>query len=138
MSYGRLFYDDKVAIQLGGNFFDEDADVFRFSNDGWQAFAGVVVRPIRNASVYGRAGVRSRDFEGGNAAIVDAGGAEVRRDERDYRYVVGGSYTLSGTGVELLDDWRIDVFWSRTDSQSNISLFEFDRDEFGFTAGRSF
>lgn len=129
LSYGHLFLQGKLAVQLGLHAFVEDAADSRFSNDGWETFVGANVVAWENGSVFGRYSYKEAKHDGLEPVF------NLARDETENRMEVGFSHNFKQS---LLKDWRLSGSWQFTDSRSNVSIYTYEREVVGVNLGRSF
>jgi len=127
--YGRLFKDGKFAVQVGGRLFNENADIGRFSNDGTEVLAGANWVAWNNGSVYGRFRQKDSKFDGVEPLFAK------KRDETEQRYDVGINHTLKkGT----FKDWKITASYTYTENESNVGIYDYDREVIGLGMSRTF
>lgn len=130
MGVGHLFPQLKVSLQGGVRFFDEDADTARFTNDGHEVFLGANWRQLENTNVYGRVEYRESKYDGSEPTAPG-----ILRDEKQYRYVLGFNHKLKSVGLK---GWVLKGNATFTRNESNVSLFDYDRDQVYLTLERSF
>ncbi len=119
-----------VVIRFGFSGFTEDADTARRSNDGWIANAGVNWRPIPKANVFFNYFHRDRKYDGAEPIFA------VRRDENEDRFYAGASYRLIDGGT--LDGLTVNFSYTNTEQDSNVPIFEFERDQFLLSLSKTF
>ena len=129
VSLGHLFAGQRWSVQGGFTLFQENADDERFSNSGNELFAGVNWRSGSQTSVYGRVSRRDLDFDGVEPFFG------VARDEFEVRTLAGVNYLLS-TGA--LRGCTVKATVSRTERNSNIDAFEYQRTQALVALERSF
>lgn len=129
MSVGHLFAGERWSVQAGLTLFRENADQERYSNDGQELFAGVYWRGGARTNAYARASRRDVDFDAAEPAFTRA------RDEFENRFVLGATHLLSD-GV--LRGWTLRGTLSRTERNSNIEAFEYERTQALLALERSF
>ncbi|MEE9342439.1 MAG: porin family protein [Gammaproteobacteria bacterium] len=128
-SLGHYMNDKKFAVRVGGKLFDFDARGERFSHDGWEVFLGGVMQAWTNGSLFARAGYQTFDFDGQEP---DFG---FSREDDEHRYTVGFQHAFkAGT----LNDWTLSGNFVRTDNESNVSIFDYDRDQYSLGLSRNF
>ncbi|MEE9413183.1 MAG: DUF2860 family protein [Methylococcales bacterium] len=129
VSAAHYFNNGKLGIQGGAGYARFDADGGRFSYRGPNAFVGVIIQPWKNGSVYARASYRQYDYRGEENLFFEA------RDDDEYRYIVGFQHNIQGG---LLAKWAVLGNWIYTDNQSNVAIFDYDRNQFNLGVSRSF
>lgn len=128
-SYGHLLLQGKLAVQGGAHVFKEDADSERFSNQGWEAFLGLNVVSWQNGSVFGRYSYRKARYDGVEPVY------NTTRNEHEDRYEIGFAHNFK-EGV--LQDWKLSGSWLRSENNSNVSIYTYDRDIASINLSRSF
>ena len=130
LSYGHLFNQGKFALQGGIHYFDERADLARFSNDGLEYFLGANAVAWNNGTVYGRVSRKDSQFKG-----IEIAPFLVARDEYEDRYEVGFNHNFKEGGLK---SWKLSGSYQLTRNRSNVSIYTYDREVFALTLGRSF
>ncbi len=130
----RYFNKREWTLQGGVGYakFDTDennANAERFSYAAPDVFLGVVWQAWQNGSVYARAAWRNYDYDGVEP-IFDR-----PRDDDEYRYSVGFQHDFKSG---LLNEWQLLGSWIHTDNQSNLGIYEYDRDQVSLGLARSF
>ncbi len=129
VSVGQYFNNRKFGIQGGAGYSRFDADGGRFSHRGPDAFLGVIAQPWQGGSVYARAGYRKYNYRGDEPVFGKP------RDDDEFRYTVGFQHDIQ-TGP--LAKWAVLGSWIHTNNNSNVSIFEYDRDQFNLGLSRNF
>lgn len=129
VSYGHLFLQGKLAVQGGAHVFREEADNNRFTNHGWEAFAGLNVTTWQNGSVFGRYSYRKAKYEGAEPVFNKS------RDEDENRYEIGFAHNFK---EGFMKDWKLSGSWQRSENNSNVSIYTYERDVAGFNFSRAF
>ena len=129
LSYGHLFLQGKLAIQGGAHWFREEADLNRFSNDGWEAFIGANATTWQNGSVFARYSYRDVKYEGKEPIFNKS------RNEYENRYEIGFAHNFKD-GV--MKDWKLSGSWLRSENNSNVSIYTYERDVASVNLARSF
>jgi hypothetical protein len=129
LSLGRVFFDGKFALQAGVRYFDENAEAIRWANSGTGGFLGSAWRFYDRSNVYGRIYHEDVEYDGAEPVF------DVKRDERTSRYTIGLEHTFNSRG---LDQWKISGEYMRQDTYSNISVYEYDREQVTVMFSRSF
>ncbi len=131
VSVGHTFrYDWKPTVRVGARIFTENADAARRSNEGYSFRAGLNIQPLDRTNLYANYNWRTRDYDGPEPVFA------VTRDEIERRYNVGGSYRVD-LG-QYLDDLLLNLAWTRTENSSNVTLFDYTRDQVVFSVSKSF
>lgn len=126
---GRLFKEGKFAVQAGARVFKEDADTARFSNDGTEVLLGANMVAWANGSIYAR--VSQKDIQYDDVEPVFA----VSRDETERRYEIGLNHTFKG---KVIKEWKLGGSFSHTDNESNVAIYDYDRNLVAINLSRSF
>jgi len=127
--YGRLFQDGKFAVQLGGRIFNENADTSRFSNDGTEVLVGANWIAWNNGSIYGRFRQKDSNFDDVEPLF------NKRRDETEQRYDVGINHTLKKGAFK---NWKITASYTFTNNDSNLAIYDYDREVVSLGMSRIF
>ena len=133
LSVGYVTPDKKLSFLAGYQFFDEDADGDRYSNDGYNIFGGFSWNFIENATFYFNYNFRDIEYDG---AILDLDLMLKKRDEEEDRYTVGCVYTIKSEN--LFNDWSFDVKAIEVNHDSNAILYDYDRTQYEFTLSKTF
>lgn len=128
---GQYFFGQKLAVKGGAGYFwfDTDDSAERYANAGPDLFIGVVAQAWTNGSVYARVGYRNFDFKGHEPGFSN------KRNDDEYRYMLGFAHNISSG---LLNHWVFSGDWTHTNNDSNIPIYDFDRDQFNLGLSRSF
>lgn len=129
LSYGHLFKGGKAAGQLGVRFFNEDAQDKQYSNDGYEWFVGANFLAWPNGSINVRYSQKEASYDGLVPIFA------VARDETEQRFEIGFGHKFKDG---KLKDWRLNGGWQHTDNQSNVSIYDYQRNLTTLTLGRSF
>jgi hypothetical protein len=129
LSYGHLFKGGKVAGQVGVRLFTDEADDSQYSNDGHEWFVGANFLAWANGTINLRYSQKEANYEG------LAAGFTVARDETERRYEIGFGHKFADG---KLKDWRLNGSWQHTDNQSNVPIYDYQREMTTLTLGRSF
>jgi hypothetical protein len=127
--FGRLFKEGKFAVQAGVRVFKEDADTARFSNDGTELLVGANYVAWANGSIYAK--VSQKDIQYDDVEPVFA----ISRDEQERRYEVGFNHTFK---EKALKEWKLTGSFGHIDNDSNVSIYEYDRNVMALQLSRSF
>lgn len=128
-SLGRYFNDRKLSVQGGIGYARLDTDEDRFGYDGPFGFVGGAVQAWKNGSVYGRFGYYKNDYDGPEPVFDEA------RNEDEYRTTVGFQHDIKSGP---LTQWALVGNWIHTKNDSNVEIFEYDRDQVNMGLSRSF
>lgn len=134
LSVGYVTPDKKIAVQVGYQPFDENADEDRYDNDGYNLFGGVSWNFYENATCYANYNYRSIEYDG---AILDLDLTLKERNEDEDTYTVGVSYTFKSEN-RFLNEWMFDVKAVETNYDSNTYLYDYDRTQYEFTLSKTF
>jgi hypothetical protein len=126
---GRAFFNSKLTLQVGAGWFNESADVSRFSNDGYQLSAGANWHVAPNDSLYLKDAYKSSQFDGVEVLFNAA------RDEHENRATVGFNHRFVEKYVK---DWTMDASINYTENDSNVSIYTYRRTQFGLNFGKYF
>ena len=134
ISLGYRSLDGRFGAGFGIQVFNENAHLDaagsdRRSNDGQQFTGSLNFRPWPNVNTFVRASLRRREFDGVEPIFA------VARDEDEKRFAIGANYSFSDG---YLNDWVAQASFKHTDNDSNVVLFDYDRDQYLFTLSRSF
>jgi hypothetical protein len=130
ISTGYATADNKYIVQAAVSYFNENAKADHKSNDGFDYFLGATWNVKPNALLFSY--LRYRDYEyDGKEAFFD-----LARDDDEWRFSVGATYTLKDMGV--MTDWFITAQFLLTDYDSNVPIYEYDRDQTTLTLNRRF
>jgi hypothetical protein len=129
VSYGQLVWRNRVSVQGGLRYFDENAQLDRFSNFGTEVFVGARARAWENGDVFVRHAWRDSTHAGQEPVFGES------RKELETRLELGLSH-LFQTG--WLQQWQLAGTWSHVHNKANLSLYGYDRDTILFTLSRSF
>lgn len=129
LSYGRVFAAGKIALQVGVRYFDEQADLARFSNDGTEFFAGANFIAWENGAVYGRVSQKDAKFVGVEPVF------NLARDESENQMELGFNHEFKDG---FLKDWKLNGSHLYTRNASNVSTYTYTREMTSLTLSRSF
>lgn len=129
ISLGKRYMNDRVAMLVGLNLFEESADDDVFSRDGTQVFAGVNWNAWENGSLY--ANYRQRDYKHDAPEPL----FNEKRDEREERFAIGASHEFKDG---LLNKWVLNGSYTNTNNVSNVDIYDFDREVVSATLSRTF
>ena len=85
---------------------------------------------MENSNVYFSFYWRSRDYDGPEPVFG------ITRDEIDRRYSIGGNYNLKTDNQ--LNDVVISLSYTRIENNSNVSLFDYTREQAVFSVSKLF
>lgn len=129
-SVGHLQQNDKLSLQGGVRLFLEDANIARYSNNGFEVFVGGSWRQSRALTIFARSSRKEVQYSGAELAP-----SAVFRDESQNRHVAGVNYAV-GTGP--LAGWTIKASVTRTENNSNAPLYDYDRTQTAMIFERAF
>ena len=125
----RYFNDRKLALQAGVGYSNFNADDNRFGYSGPELFGGIIVEAWQNGIVFARIGYRQFDFDGTEPLFNQS------RDDDEMRYTVGFQHDFR---EGLLAAWSLQGNWIYTDNQSDVDIYEYDRNVVNLGLARSF
>lgn len=117
----HYFNRHTMAVQFGGGWAGFDADEDRFSYSGPDFVAGFLWQAWRNGVVYARVNYRGYDYDGLEPLFEPLGS----RDDDEWRYTAGFQHDFT---AGALRNWSLVGTWVHTDNQSNIPIYDYDRD----------
>jgi tetratricopeptide (TPR) repeat protein len=129
LSYGHLFYQGKLAAQVGLRVFTESAKADYFSNEGQEAFIGGRLRLWEGGDVFARTSWRHTNYGGIEPIFL------VGRREIEHRYELGASHRFQAGWFEK---WNLSATLTHVDNNANIGLYGYNRDTVLFALARSF
>lgn len=129
LTYGHLLQQGRWAVQGGARWFGESAQNSRFSNDGYELFAGTRVRAWAGGDLFARAAWRRVRYDG-----VEPIYGEARR-EVERRVEFGASHEFQSG---WLRKWQLSAIVTNVHNKANLSLYGYDRDTVLFTLSRGF
>lgn len=132
LALGNYFQQRKVATQVGARLLDfstDDDNFDRYGNDGYELLAAVIVKTWPGGTVYGRANYRNVEYDAIEPSFTEA------RDEQERRLTVGFQHDFK---AGYLDKWTLSGAVQRTDNSSNISIYDYDRNQITLNLGRTF
>ncbi len=128
-SLGVYFNQRKVATQVGLNLINFDAESAGFSHDGWEVFAGAIVKAWPNGSLYGRASLRNSDYDAPQGIFTEA------RSETYGNLNLGFTHDFTSGQLEK---WSLSGSLSAADNDSNVSYYDYQRQQVGLNLSRTF
>ncbi len=129
VTVGRYFSQRSLLVQVGVSYANFDADENFFSYQGPEVFAGINTAAWTNASVFARVGYRWYHFDG------EEPGFGTQRDDDELRTVIGFQQDFR---EGWLEKWSLIGSWSYTDNQSDVAIYEYDRNEVSLGLSRRF
>jgi hypothetical protein len=127
----RYFRDRSFGVQAGIGYADFDADDDRFGYDTPDLMLGVIFDTWQGGSAYARVNYRNYEFDGPEPAPF----APAVRDEDEIRLALGFQHEFRG---DALRNWVLLGSWVHTDNDSNIGIYEYDRDVVNLGMARNF
>lgn len=118
---GHVYLNGTLAVKGGVDFIYSDAEDEQYTYDGWDFFIGGNWEFLPKTSAYGKVNYRTYDYDGIEPTAL------VARDEDEQRYLVGVSHTYENLLALKLE-------YLRTDVDSNVDFYTFDRDQLMLTA----
>lgn len=132
VTFGQYFDNRRVAATAGGRVikFWADDDVFGYK--GFQVSAGISIDTYRNGSAYARQRYGYYDYDGKDFLGQNA------REEHEYVSTIGLTHEYNEPG-DLLKGWVANLFWERTENNSNIGqLYSYKRYQGMLSLSRNF
>lgn len=129
VSVGHLLANSKLSLQGGVRLFVEDANLDYYSNDGTELFVGMNYAASKALGVYAQLSRKEVEYDAVDPAVA------VQRDEAQNRMVAGLNYTIASGP---LADWTVKASVTRTDNNSNASLYDYDRTQTAVILERAF
>jgi hypothetical protein len=129
VSLSRYFVDSQLTLEggVGYNWFNADANFLGY--DGADIFVGVTKAAWKNGSVFARGGYRKFDFDDSEPFF------NVSRDDDEWRGSVGFWHNIT-TG--FMTDWVIQGNYAYTNNDSDLDLFDYDRNQVELGLSRAF
>ena len=124
-SLGKGYKNNTVGVQAGLEWFENDAQVGEFSNDGWEAFVGANWQVKPTTSLFARYSYRESDYKG------PVTGVGIVRDDEEMQWMLGGKHVLA-------NEFEFSAYWMRTVADSNVALYEYSRNQLSFNLGKKF
>jgi hypothetical protein len=118
----------KFGLQGGFGYFDFGADDHRFSSNGPELFGGVVAEAWTGGRVYARVAYRHYAYVGAEPVF------NVARHEDEVRTTLGFQHDFRSG---WLAGWSLQGSWIHTYNGSNVSLYDYDRDQVDLGLARS-
>ncbi|MEZ5563571.1 MAG: tetratricopeptide repeat protein [Gammaproteobacteria bacterium] len=127
----HYFRNRTIGLQGGIGYADFDADDDRFGYKAPDLMVGVIVDAWQGGSVYARLNYRNYDFDGPEPAPF----APTTRDEDEVRVSLGFQHEFRS---DALQNWVLLGSWVHTDNDSNVGIYEYDRDIVNLGMARNF
>lgn len=124
-SLGKGYKNNTVGVQAGFEYFNTQAREAEYSNDGWGAYAGVNWQVKPEGSVFGRLSYNESEYGG-----IVTGVGKVR-DEEEIQLIIGGKHMIA-------NEFELSLLWMRTEAESNVELYEYERNQISFNVSRKF
>jgi tetratricopeptide (TPR) repeat protein len=132
LNFGRYFDNRRVAATAGAKAIKFFADSDEFGYKGFQVYAGVSTDTYKNGSAYARQRYGYYDYDGKDPTFGKA------REENEYVTTLGLSHEFNEPD-DLLKKWVANLFWERTENDSNIGqLYTYKRYQGMFSLSRNF
>lgn len=120
LTLARRYLDSTVALKGGVKIFKEDARDGYYSNDGYESFVGVSYQPRPGISLYTKLTRKDIEYDGTSTLFG------TNRDEQQYKTSVGAVYRMP---KGIMDGLRLRADYTHTERESNISVYDYDRDQ---------
>ena len=124
-SLGKGYKNNTVGVQAGFEYFNTQAREAEYSNDGWGAYAGVNWQVKPEGSVFGRLSYNESEYGG-----IVTGVGKVR-DEEEIQLIIGGKHMIA-------NEFELSLLWMRTEAESNVELYEYERNQISFNVSSKF
>jgi len=132
LNFSRYFNHRRVATTTGARAIKFFADDDQYGYKGFQISAGVSTDTYKNGSAYARGRFGYYDYDGKDPTFNKA------REEKEYVVTLGLSHQYNEPG-DLLKGWVANLFWERTQNDSNIGqLYSYKRYQGMLSLSRSF
>jgi len=132
LTAGRYYDRRRVSATLGGRLIKFLANDDEFGYGGFQVSVGISSVTYRNGSVYARQRYGYYDYEGRDPI------GQKSREENEYRSTLGLSHEFNEP-EDLLKGWVANLFWERTQNDSNIGqLYSYTRYQGMISLSRNF
>jgi hypothetical protein len=125
----RWVADRRLGFQLGAGWVDFDADDDQFGYRGPDLIGGILWEAWNNGLVYARLNYRGYDFDGIEDLFLET------RDDDEWRGTIGFQHDFQSG---FLRDWSLLGSWVHTDNESNIGIYDYDRDVLNLGLSRRF
>jgi|EP00764_Aduncisulcus_paluster_P012343 hypothetical protein len=125
IALGKGYRNNTVGVQAGIEGFENDANEAEFSNNGWEVFAGVNWQVKPTTSLFSRLSYNESDFKG-----VVTGVGKVRDDEQ-VQLIIGGKHTFA-------NELELSAVWMRSEADSNVELYQYDRNQLSINLAKKF
>ncbi|WP_292950043.1 MULTISPECIES: surface lipoprotein assembly modifier [unclassified Neptuniibacter] len=124
-SLGKGYKNNTVGVQAGIEYFNNQAREAEYSNDGWGAYAGINWQVKPEGSVFSRLSYNESEYGG-----IVTGVGKVR-DEEEIQLIIGGKHMIA-------NEFELSLLWMRTEAESNVELYEYERNQISFNVSRKF
>ncbi len=132
LSGGRYFDNRRVVISGGARAIKLFADDDQYGYKAFQVHTGISADTYKNGSAYARAQYGYYDYDGKDPL------AQKAREEDEYVATLGLSHEYNEPG-DLLKGWVANLFWERTQNDSNIGqLYSYKRYQGMLSLSRDF
>jgi hypothetical protein len=129
LTVGRYFRQRRLLVQAGTAYSDFNADDDVYSYSGPEVFIGFNSEVWTNGAIFARVGYRWYDFED-----IEPGFTTARNDE-ELRTTIGLQHDYR---EGWLDKWSLIASWTYTDNQSDVVIYEYDRNQASLGLSRRF
>ena len=127
----HYFRNHAIGVQGGIGYADFNADDDRFGYKTPDLMLGVIVDAWQGGSVYARVNYRNYEFDGPEPAPF----APTVRDEDEIRLALGFQHEFRS---DALQNWVLLGSWVHTNNDSNVAIYEYDRDVVNLGLARNF
>lgn len=130
IAVGYTMLEGAVIVQGGVDIFDENADENEWSNTGTDVFLGGIWKVLENDHVFAQINWMDAEYDEPPTGFTSS------RDEDQWRYTIGVNHKFEGP--EWLKDWKAELKFVYTESDSNLDPFDYDRAETYMTMSKTF
>lgn len=131
LSATKYFNARRFALQAGAGWSDFDADEDRFGYSGPRLTAGLLWQAWADGLVYARVDYQGYDFDGPESFPFE----NQVRDDDELRFSLGFQHDFRSGALR---NWSLLGGWVHTDSDSNVQIYDYDRDVVNLGLSRRF
>jgi hypothetical protein len=127
----RVFLERSLGLQAGAAYTDFNADRDFLAYKGPDVYAGLTYNAWQRGTIFASVGYRKFEYQ--EPILIVPGLPE--RDDDEYRLTTGFEHLLDGG---ILSGWVVRGEWIYTDNESNLDIYDFDRDQVSLGLQRRF
>jgi hypothetical protein len=127
----RVFLERSLGLQAGAAYTDFNADRDFLAYKGPDVYAGLTYNAWQRGTIFASVGYRKFEYQ--EPILIVPGLPE--RDDDEYRLTTGFEHLLDGG---MLSGWVVRGEWIYTDNESNLDIYDFDRDQVSLGLQRRF